>query len=143
SASGDNGAYDCLGEVAPPTDKTLAVDDPSSNPLMTALGGTSFFDTFDPGTTAHPTYPTGKEYVWNTLNNCSNNDFVVDGVDISEAFGGVLCPFGADGGGNSQLWPKAPWQTGAGTKSSASTFGASCGQAKNVECREVPDISLN
>jgi hypothetical protein len=109
---------------------------------MTAVGGTSFFGTFDPGANLHPAYPAGDEYVWDTLNNCSNSDFIVDGVDLSAAFG-ALCPFGADGGGNSISWAKAPWQTGPGTKSKASTFGASCGQSAGVECREVPDISLN
>lgn len=142
SSSGDNGAYDCLGVLASPADLALGVDDPASDPLMTALGGTSFFGTFDPGSDLSPTYPTGQEYVWNTLNNCSNSDFTVDNVDLSEAFG-ALCPFGSDGGGNSLLWAKAPWQTGPGTESSASTFGASCGQNGGVECREVPDISLN
>lgn len=143
AASGDNGSYDCLGEVDGPTGSANEVDDPASDPLMTALGGTSFFGTFDPDTNLHPTYPTGQEYVWNTLNNCSNSDFTVDGVDISEAFGGVLCPFGADGGGNSTLWAKPLWQAGPGTTSSASQFGAACGQHSGVQCREVPDISLN
>ena len=142
AASGDNGSYDCLGVLDPPTGTNNAVDDPASDPLMTALGGTSFFGTFDPGADLTPKYPTGDEYVWDTLNSCSNSDFIVDGVDLS-AFFGALCPFGADGGGNSMLWAKPFWQAGPGTRTSASTFGAACGQRSGVECREVPDISLN
>jgi subtilase family serine protease len=108
---------------------------------VTASGGTSFFGTFDPGKNVHPTYPAGKEYVWDTLNNCSNSDFIVSGIDISSAYG--LCPFGAAGGGNSMLWAGPPWQTGLGTISSASKFGSYCGASRGVECRELPDISLN
>ena len=142
AATGDNGSYDCLGVLAPPTGTSDTVDDPASDPLMTAAGGTSFFGTFDPGSDLTPAYPTGDEYVWDTLNNCSNSDFIVDGIDLSAAFG-ALCPFGADGGGNSTLWAAPPWQAGPGTGSSAGTSGASCGQSTGVECRELPDISLN
>jgi subtilase family serine protease len=142
AATGDNGSYDCLGVLAPPTGTGNAVDDPATDPLMTAVGGTSFFGTFDPGSNHYPSYPTGAEYVWDTLNNCSNSDFIVDSVDLSTAFG-ALCPFSAAGGGNSILWAKGSWQTGLGTNSSASKFGSSCGQKTGVECREVPDISLN
>ncbi len=145
SAAGDNGSYDCLGTFGQPypsVSLTNQTDDPTTDPLMTSVGGTSFFGTFDPGSNLHPTYPTGAEYVWNTLNNCSNSDFIAEGVDLSAAFGGVLCPFGAGGGGNSTIWARAPWQRGAGVTSSASTFGASCGQKSGVQCREVPDVSL-
>jgi len=108
---------------------------------MTAVGGTSFFGTFDPGKNAHPTYPAGKEYVWDSANTCTRSDFSVYGFDISSVFG--LCPFGAGGGGNSMLWAKAPWQQGSGVTSPASESGAYCGQASGVQCREVPDISLD
>ncbi|MGO8949704.1 MAG: protease pro-enzyme activation domain-containing protein [Ktedonobacterales bacterium] len=147
AAAGDAGAYDCeySGFTAPfpPFYSNLEVDDPSSDPLMTAVGGTSFFGTYDPGSDLHPTYPAGKEYVWDTLDNCTTTDFSVDGVDISADTGYGVCPFGAGAGGNSMLWAKAPWQQGPGTTSSASEYGSYCGQASGVQCREVPDISLD
>ena len=69
SSSGDEGAFDCLLEDdAHATQPT--VDDPTSQPLVTSVGGTSF-GTFDPGRNRHPSYPRGRETVWNPLNACS------------------------------------------------------------------------
>jgi subtilase family serine protease len=141
AAAGDAGAYDCEHDfTAPPFPSYInerEVDDPGNNPFMTAVGGTSFFQTFDPGTTANPSYPTGKEYVWNTINNCRPTDFYFKGVNFG------LCPFGAGGGGNSMLWPKPYYQSGPGTTTAYSEYGPFCGQAAGVQCREVPDVSLN
>ena len=69
SSSGDAGAFDCLlDDDAHATQPT--VDDPTSQPLVTSVGGTSF-GTFDPGRNRHPSYPRGRETVWNPLNACS------------------------------------------------------------------------
>ena len=40
-ASGDNGAYDCSADGSPQPNYALAIDDPSSNPYVTAVGGTN------------------------------------------------------------------------------------------------------
>lgn len=87
AASGDNGAYDCLGS------QKLQVDNPASQPYMTAAGGTSFYKTFDPGTNLHPSYPSGAEYAWNL--GCTKQQCT-----------------GASGGGNSRLWASSQYQTG-------------------------------
>jgi subtilase family serine protease len=141
AAAGDAGAYDCEHDFTvppfPPYLKDREVDDPANNPYMTGVGGTSFFQTFDPGTNAHPTYPAGKEYVWDTINNCRTTDFFFKGTDYG------LCPFGAGGGGNSGIWAKPYYQSGPGTTTIYSEFGPYCGQAAKVQCREVPDVSLN
>ncbi len=141
SAAGDSGAYDCEHDfTSPPYPSYLTtreVDDPSNNPLITAVGGTSFLFTYDPGADLNPTYPAGAEYVWNTLNNCGTSDFNFLGSDLG------LCPFGAAGGGNSMLWAKAPWQLGPGVTSQSSAYGAFCDQRGHTQCREVPDVSLN
>jgi len=85
SAAGDTGAYDCLRGSGL---TKLTVDDPSSQPYVTAVGGTSF-GTFDPRTSLHPSYPTGFETVWNVLNLCNGT-----------ASGLKNCAnFGAGGGG--------------------------------------------
>jgi subtilase family serine protease len=146
SAAGDAGAFDCEhdpfnGPTPPSYYSTLQTDDPSTNPYMTAVGGTSFFSTFDPGTSANPVYPTGKEYVWNTINNCLGSDFIYQGSDLG------LCPYGAGGGGNSRIWPKPGYQVGPGVKTGYSKYGAAngkgwCNQPAGVQCREIPDVSI-
>lgn len=145
SAAGDAGAYDCEHDfTSPPFPPYLTqreVDDPSSNPYITAVGGTSFFETYDPKTTTNPTYPAGKEYVWNTLNNCLPTDFIFQGSNFG------LCPFGAGGGGNSRVWSKPFYQSGPGITSNYSESGGYCQHlpqgSGTGQCREVPDVSLN
>jgi subtilase family serine protease len=142
SAAGDAGAYDCEHDfTAPPypsyfTNRT--VDDPSSDPYMTAVGGTSFLFTYDPATNTHPTYPAGKEYVWNTLNNCTPS--------FNTTYGGY-CPFGAGGGGNSAVWSMPYYQSGPGVITNYSEHGGYCQHLPSGSgsgyCRELPDVSLN
>jgi kumamolisin len=138
AAAGDLGSYACeylFGGSKPPAYANAPeVLDPASNPYVTAVGGTSFFGTYDPGTTANPAYPTGEEYVWNTLNNCT------DTVDPDT---NSYCPFGAGGGGVSQVWGRPAYQYGPGVSNSLSRSGAYCHQASGVACREVPDVSIN
>lgn len=144
SAAGDSGEYDCEFLATPPFPSftTLReVDDPSSNPYMTAVGGTSFFGTYDPGSNLHPTYPAGKEYVWNTFNNCLPTDFTFQGTNLG------LCPFGAGGGGDSRVWAMPFYQSGPGVISSYSESGGFCQHdptgAGKGPCRELPDVSIN
>ncbi len=74
-ASGNNGAYD--------DGKTLSLDDPSSNPLVIAVGGTRVTPASD-GSWA-------SETTWNT-------DGTIKG--------------GGSGGGVSRVWPIPAWQSG-------------------------------
>ncbi|MBV9257817.1 MAG: S8/S53 family peptidase [Ktedonobacteraceae bacterium] len=129
SAAGDTGAFDCLrgsGNIA------LAVDDPSSQPFVTAVGGTSF-EGFDPGTKQNPSYPTGFETVWNVLNACSATNLINGCANL-----------GAGGGGVSRIWGRPPYQHGPGVTSSYSQKGPYCSQAAaGQQCRELPDVSAN
>jgi subtilase family serine protease len=129
SSSGDAGAFDCLLEDdAHATQPT--VDDPTSQPLVTSVGGTSF-GTFDPGRNSHPSYPRGRETVWNPLNACSGTPSGLDGC----------AQFGAGGGGVSRFWPRPSYQVGPGVNSEQSADG--CRRAPRRFCRQVPDVSAN
>ena len=129
SAAGDTGAYDCLRGSGNPA---LAVDDPSSQPFVTAVGGTSF-EGFDPGSHQKPSYPTGFETVWNVLDSCSAANLI-----------GGCADFGAGGGGVSTVWGRPAYQHGPGVNSSYSQKGPYCSQAATGQtCRELPDVSAN
>ena len=110
SASGDDGSEDCF--PAPPT---LQVDDPASQPYVTAVGGTSL----DANTT------TGArigERVWN------------DGTTV-----------GASGGGVSNFWKMPGYQAQAPSflhVINGNSSGANCA-ASSGDCREVPDVSAD
>jgi subtilase family serine protease len=117
AASGDNGSEDCdSGGTLPQTE--LAVDDPSSQPFVTGVGGT----------TLGSLGPRPTESVWNT--------------------GGGLVPLlqpGAAGGGISDLWPMPAGQRDAAASLhvlGAGVTGSECGQPGGY-CREVPDVSAD
>jgi subtilase family serine protease len=143
TSAGDDGAFDCeylytTNPKNPPSyANAIEVDDPANNPYVTAVGGTSFFQTFDPGSTVNPSYPAGKEYVWNTLNNCTAGTFTYGGTNYGH------CPFGAGGGGNSRVYAQGFYQYGPGVVSSGSQYGAYCHQSSGVKCRALPDVSIN
>ncbi len=130
SASGDTGAYDCLRGSG---NTGLFPDDPSSQPFVTAVGGTSF-ETFDPGTDPTPAYPQGVESVWNVGDLCNGS-----------ATGLVFCAnLGAGGGGVSTFWGRPFYQSGPGVISSLSQKSPFCQVAfPGQYCREVPDVSAN
>jgi subtilase family serine protease len=136
-SAGDNGAFDCLdidGTTIPNT------DDPSSQPWVTSVGGTSLA-TFNPGQQAHPAYPKGVESVWNPGNLCNTSD-------ESGLPGFAYClALGAGGGGNSQYWGRPAYQSGPGVTSKYSTRGngtTQCALApRGTLCREVPDVSAD
>jgi kumamolisin len=117
AAAGDDGAYDCL-EDGTSNAHALAVDDPASQPLVTAVGGTSF-ERFDPGSNLQPTYPTGSETVWNNLDACNGTP---QGLE-------ACARTGAGGGGVSVFWARPSFQKGPGVE-----------PLKN---REVPDVSAD
>ena len=135
AATGDSGAYDCLQALAPPAGLARGVDDPASDPLMTAVGGTSFFGTFDPGSPPPPDVSNrtgiclgyGQQLLQYHRLFPWRNDF-------------GLCPFGAGGGGNSTLWAKPSgsmgWERSRQPAHLDVVRAVEC-----VECREVPDIS--
>ena len=127
SAAGDTGAFDCLRGSGNPM---LNVMDPSSDPYVTGVGGTSW-GTYDPGNNQNPQFPVGHQTVWNPLDLCSPN---------SDSTSGYCASFGAGGGGDSSLWTAPKWQTEVpGVANSYSSY--TCGADENQLCREVPDIS--
>jgi hypothetical protein len=125
SASGDNGSEDCYappGSSIPPVPPNLglAVDDPSSQPFVTGVGGT----------TLTGLGPAPSEAAWNN----GGNPAALTGLTG-----------GAGGGGISSAWPMPAYQSGAsgalrviGSLSS----GATCGAAGGF-CRQVPDVSAD
>ena len=118
AASGDSGAEDCdTGGALPETQ--VAVDDPSSQPFVTGVGGT----------TIQALGPRPTESVWNK-----------GGTILS----GMLQP-GATGGGVSTLWPMpAPQLDSAAALNvrTAQATGSICGHPGGF-CREVPDVAAD
>ena len=120
AASGDNGSEDCdTGGALPQTQ--LAVDDPSSQPFVTGVGGTSL----------KSLGPRPSESVWNS-----------GGTPVTVA---AQSQPGAGGGGVSSFWGMPPAQLNAssflGVRGSAAA-GSACGNAGGF-CREVPDVSAD
>ncbi|MGH2868951.1 MAG: protease pro-enzyme activation domain-containing protein [Solirubrobacteraceae bacterium] len=118
AASGDSGSEDCnAGGGLPQTQ--LAVDDPSSQPLVMGVGGT----------TLSSLGPRPGESVWN------------DGGNVA---GSLLQP-GAGGGGISGLWtmPGGQFNASLGLNVlAAGANGAQCG-APGGYCRQVPDVAAD
>jgi subtilase family serine protease len=141
----DNGAYGCIdvdGSDNPD------VQDPSAQPWVTSVGGTSL-ESFNPGTNPHPAYPQGIETVWNTDNLCSSQPA---GPSNDNQGGYFWCTravsqAGAGGGGPSQWWGRPFYQRGPGVSSQYSTYGngsTQCALASaGAPCRETPDISAD
>jgi subtilase family serine protease len=138
SASGDTGAFDCLDADG---STLLNVDDPSAQPWVTAVGGTSL-EKFNPGQNAHPAYPRGVETVWNPGNLCNSGPGTAGLTGFDYCFA-----LGAGGGGNSQYWGRPAYQFGPGVTSKDSTRGngsTHCALApRGTLCRETPDISAD
>jgi subtilase family serine protease len=139
----DDGAFGCIR-----SDGTDIVDvqDPSSQPWVTSVGGTSL-ESDNPGTSPHPAYPQGTETVWNTDNLCSNNPPAPSNDNQGGFFWCSDLPAGAGGGGNSQWWGRPFYQFGPGVSSRFSTRGNGSTQCAlagvGTPCRETPDISAN
>jgi subtilase family serine protease len=142
SSSGDTGAFGCIR-----SDGTTIVDqgDPSSQPWVTSVGGTSL-ESDNPGTNPKPGPPAaGTETVWNVDNLCSS----APAAPSNDKQGGFFwcAATGAGGGGSSQYWSRPFYQQGPGVTNSYTTYGngtTNCSLAKTgTPCREVPDISAN
>jgi subtilase family serine protease len=137
----DTGAFGCIRSDG--TD-IPNVQDPSSQPWVTSVGGTSL-ESDNPGTRSHPAYPKGVETVWNTANLCSDQA----AAPSNDQQGGYFwCgATGAAGGGPSQWWGRPFYQAGPGVNSRYSTSGngsTQCALASTgAPCRETPDISAN
>jgi subtilase family serine protease len=141
----DNGAFGCIQEDG--TD-IADVQDPSSQPWVTSVGGTSL-ESDNPGTNPHPAYPQGTETVWNTDNLCSNQPPAPSNDNQGGLFwcARSVSMAGAGGGGPSQWWGRPFYQIGPGVNSRYSTYGngsTHCALASvGTPCRETPDISAD
>ena len=145
SSSGDTGAFGCIRD-----DGTTVVNvgDPSSQPWVTSVGGTSF-EGDNPGTNPNPGPPAkNTETVWNVDNLCSDQ---AAAADNDEEGGYFWCAeTGAGSGGSSQYWGRPFYQRGPGVTSATTTYSGetvangetACTLARpGTPCREVPDIS--
>ena len=142
SSSGDTGAFGCIR-----SDGTTIVDqgDPSSQPWVTSVGGTSF-ESDNPGTNPNPGPPAaGAETVWNVHNLCSD----APAAPSNDKQGGYFwcAETGASGGGSSQYWGRPFYQVGPGVNNPYVTYGngtTNCSlAATGTPCRQVPDISAD
>ena len=119
SAAGDDGAEDCY-VAGQNLDLAAAVDDPSSQPYVTGVGGTSL-DFLG---------PPPSETVWNN----------------GDGEGGALGQnVGAGGGGISTFWKMPSYQSGAPSSVHviySASAGTPCGASPGY-CREVPDVSAD
>ncbi len=119
AADGDSGAQDCTTGGPVPQDQP-AVDDPSSQPFVTGVGGTSL----------NALGPRPAETVWNSGGATS----LPAGVQA-----------GASGGGVSSFWPMPPAQLAAAPSlgvRSGDVAGMACGNAGGW-CRAVPDVAAD
>ena len=140
-AAGDTGAFDC---IRSDTTTIVNVDDPSSQPWVTSVGGTSL-ETDNPGTNPHPSYPDGVETVWNVGDLCSDAP-ASPALDNETGF--YWCSAtGAGGGGSSQYWGRPFYQNGPGITNPDTTYGngtTQCSLAKvGTPCREAPDVAAD
>jgi subtilase family serine protease len=137
-SAGDTGAFSCIRSDGTTIADTL---DPSSQPWVTGVGGTSL-ESDNPGTNTHPAYPANVETVWNVDNLCNAS------ADEGNFSGFFWCAeTGAGGGGNSQFWGRPFYQQGPGINNSFTTHANGTTQcsfaAAGTPCRESPDISAN
>jgi kumamolisin len=113
AASGDSGSEGCeFDDISKPIQ--LVTADPSSQPLVTSIGGTRL--------TMNGTSRV-DEVAWNSPPNPLKN------------YGG-----GASGGGLSQIWGAPDWQKAPGVLNSYNT-GKQCNASSG--CRATPDVSLH
>jgi subtilase family serine protease len=138
AAAGDSGAFGCIRDG---TGSELNVGDPSSQPWVTSVGGTSF-GSYNPGSDPVPEYPWHAETVWNVDSLCNNS------TNEGGQSGFFWClATGAGGGGSSQFWGRPFYQYGPGVDNRYTTYGDGVSQcalaAVGTPCREVPDVSAD
>jgi hypothetical protein len=114
AAAGDAGSADCY-VPGVPTDESLAVDDPASQPFVTGVGGTTMSA---PG-------PPPPETVWNA--GCANG-----------------CGGGGGGVSTLWTMPSYQSQAPASLNVvTADSSGSPCGAPPQGYCREVPDVAAD
>ena len=130
AAAADNGSEDCLpssGKVPPgPAFYSLQVDNPGSQPFVTAVGGTSI--------TRYGSPPV--QSAWNQTPRGHGFPAPFNGRHghPRTSPGNIV-----GGGGISHLWWMPPWQIGFDR--SGNSGGAPCHAPRGRDCREVPDVS--
>lgn len=118
AATGDTGSNGCLYQSNNVTMlPRLNASDPSTQPFVTAVGGTSL------ALNSLATY--GRETAWNTA-----------------PVTAPRLPGGASGGGISQNWEMPPWQNAPGIHNNF-TSGTPCNIPAGKFCRQTPDVALN
>ncbi len=144
AATGDNGAYDINGAFNDPVDNLLSVDVPSSDPAMTAAGGTTTPVALSagPGT---PTLVVPHEQVWGW-------DYIENyliAIGVFPAGDTTLFPAGG-GGGVSVVWNRPSYQKQTAGLRSTEPNQAVVFQGQTLlqlpaafKGRNLPDISLN
>jgi subtilase family serine protease len=131
AAAGDDGSVDCMpgqGSKVPPQRiyYSLQVDDPGSQPFVTAVGGTEITRFGSPPV----------QSVWNQT---------PYGQGFRAPFNGqpghpVKSPGNLVGGGGiSRMWQMPAWQVGF--DHSGDSSGKPCHAPRGQDCREVPDVS--
>jgi subtilase family serine protease len=131
AAAGDDGSADCMPaqntKVPPdPIFYSLQVDDPGSQPFVTAVGGTEITRFGSPP----------AQSVWNQT---------PYGQGFKAPFNGrpghpARSPGNRVGGGGiSRMWTMPAWQVGFDHSSNSS--GKPCHAKRGQDCREVPDVS--
>ncbi|HZU02757.1 MAG TPA: S53 family peptidase, partial [Ktedonobacteraceae bacterium] len=108
ASSGDSGSSGC-------GDDRLSADDPSTQPLVTGVGGTML-------TSYNSSY--SSEQAWKTPASASTTQGV-----------------GASGGGISRYWSAPDWQAAPGVHNNYSS-NALCHAPAGSFCREAPDVAL-
>ncbi len=148
NSAGDTGAFECIRSDGTTVQNVL---DPSSQPWVTSVGGTSL-ESDNPGTNPNPGTPApGTETVWNVDNLCSSQAPAASNDNEGGYF--WCAATGAGGGGFSQYWGRPFYQHGKGVNnprypSSAGTVDSSgiteCSlAATGTPCREGPDVSAD
>jgi subtilase family serine protease len=141
SSAGDDGAFGCE-----PASNIINAGDPSSQPWVTSVGGTSF-ESFNPGANPYPSYPYGIETVWNVDSLCNTAAAASSNDDQGGFFWCAYAFTGAGGGGYSQWWGRPSYQSGPGLNNPYTVFAngsTQCALARSgTPCREIPDVSAN
>lgn len=123
-AAGDQGSEGCYDPSVETPNEALAVSDPASNPLVTAVGGTN------------TSTVTGQQYVWNTPQSTTPSECDTNPSD---------CVVGASGGGLSSEWDRPTYQPDRPPLQTGCVSGAGSdgpfGGTTTGGCREVPDVS--
>ncbi len=124
SSAGDDGSDDCAGHASTPAAANLSVDDPSSQPYVTSVGGTTITDASEPPV----------ESVWN-----NGNDGGAGGGGISQAW--AMAPWQDSVAVPQATASQACSDDPSGTADNFHVQGLGTTLPGGTTCREVPDVS--